>query len=168
MPVILLERVGVAAVQPERLAERRPARKVADVQLPGRPRVGKCGTAHPDDADDLDVKGVVPFLVRFIGDGPGGADGVIHHDVDDAEAVRGCVDDAPNGSVAAPQLGLLSARLPARAFRELIVAHRFGPESGGESWRGRREVPAGNNMHRVDEVLVKVVHVLQDAILHRG
>ena len=54
--------------------------------------------------------------------------------------------------------------LPDGTVGELVVAQRLLPQRRGEAGRGRCEVPAAGDPHRVGEVLVQVIDVLKDAI----
>src|ERR1700733_8493173 len=54
--------------------------------------------------------------------------------------------------------------LPDGTAGELVVAQRLLPQRRGEAGRGRGQVPAAGDAHRVGEVLVQVIDVLKDAI----
>src|SRR5215217_9473935 len=59
-------------------------------------------------------------------------------------------------------------RGPGAAGRELERLERLGPHLDRVSRRRGRHVAAVLDPHGVEEVLVQVVHVLQDAVLQRG
>src|SRR6185437_10711784 len=58
--------------------------------------------------------------------------------------------------------------LPDRALGELVIAQRLLAQRRGEAGRGRRQVAAADDAHRVGEVLVQVIDVLQHPVVRRG
>jgi hypothetical protein len=101
-------------------------------------RVRAC-TAHPDDAEDVDVEHLVPLVVGVGLDGAGGADaGVVDHDVEPAQPLGGLADRrADRGVVAHVGADLLQRGL--EGGRGQVEAGHPGAAGGQEAGGGQAD-----------------------------